>query len=105
MEKLQTLPSLDTPFCDCLEVVRCCQTLQKLHLKQIKPLNGVTATHLVYLGTVDFILTSSPLHYVTLCVKAESDVSATKLDQYFRAMNLHLACLPTWPDKLREYSD
>ena len=58
-------------------------------------------SELVYLGAADFILTSSPLHCVTLCLKAESDVSATELHQYFRAMNLHLACLPNLPDKLK----
>jgi len=55
--------------------------------------NGMVASLLVFLGAVDFILTSAPSHYVTLSdtLKAESDSSVLEFTQYFGPMNLRIA--------------
>jgi len=55
--------------------------------------NCMVGSLLVFLGAVDFILTSAPSHYTTLSdtMKADLDSSALEFTQYFRPMNLCIA--------------
>jgi len=68
--------------------------------------NSMVASLLVFLGVMDFILTSTPSQYATLSdtLKAESDSSTLEFTQYFGPMNLCVLLTTTLSTSFYQFS-